>query len=198
MYWNGVHFVAKPLLIPFLVGYYLTKTSYRSNLFILALAFCWAGDTLLLFQGHDQMYFLVGLVSFLIGHILYITVYKRFQNTNEDGLLGPQKIRFSLPILLAGTGLIVVLYPGLGSMAIPIIVYASALMIMVLVALFRYGRTNSQSFWLVFMGAVLFMLSDSLIAINKFYFSFAYSGIQIMATYILAQYLIVEGIISHK
>ncbi|NJN41978.1 MAG: lysoplasmalogenase [Flammeovirgaceae bacterium] len=198
MGWQEMHFVAKPLLIPLLIGYYLSKSSNGSKLFVVALLFCWAGDSLLLFQEWDQYFFLGGLVAFLIGHITYIIVYKRFQVAGQDGLLGPQKIRYSLPILLTGTGLITILFPGLDSMAIPVILYSCVLMIMVLTALFRFGRTSSKSFWMVFAGAILFMLSDSLIAINKFYFSFADADVQIMITYILAQYFIVEGITQHK
>ncbi|MFM8914325.1 MAG: lysoplasmalogenase family protein, partial [Flammeovirgaceae bacterium] len=65
-------------------------------------------------------------------------------------------------------------------------------------ALFRYGRTTSKSFTYVMMGALLFMTSDSLLAINKFLNPLPLSGISIMLTYCLAQYLIVEGIIAHK
>ncbi|MBL0146409.1 MAG: hypothetical protein IPP48_12355 [Chitinophagaceae bacterium] len=43
----------------------------------------------------------------------------------------------------------------------------------------------------------MFILSDSLLAINKFYHSFAFAGVQIMATYCIAQYCIVRGFISH-
>jgi uncharacterized membrane protein YhhN len=53
-------------------------------------------------------------------------------------------------------------------MKIPVLIYAAVLTGMVLVALFRFGKTSSSSFALVFGGAILFMISDSLIAINKF------------------------------
>ena len=104
----------------------------------------------------------------------------------------------SFPIVLAGTGLITVLFPTLGPLKIPVLVYSLVLVGMVMTALFRYGRTSPESFWKVFMGAVLFMTSDSLLAINKFYTPLPYAGLLIMLTYISAQYLIVEGIVKHK
>jgi uncharacterized membrane protein YhhN len=69
---------------------------------------------------------------------------------------------------------------------------------MAMQALFRYGRTNSKSFTLVFAGAISFMLSDSLLAINKFMQPLPLAGLAIMFTYILAQYLIVEGVVRHE
>ena len=67
-----------------------------------------------------------------------------------------QKIRFSFPIILAGTGLIVVLYPSLGSLKIPVVTYALVLIVMVLNSVFRYGRTSSVSFGSVFLGSIFF------------------------------------------
>lgn len=87
--------------------------------------------------------------------------------------------------------------PGLGEMKIPVMVYASVIVVMTITALLRYGYTSIQSFSLVFGGAIMFMISDSLLAVNKFLNPFAYAGFWIMATYCLAQFLIVKGIINH-
>jgi uncharacterized membrane protein YhhN len=69
---------------------------------------------------------------------------------------------------------------------------------MVLNALFRYNRTDRRSFWLVFFGAILFMISDALLAINKFLIDLPFSGLWIMTSYVFAQLLIIEGLIVHK
>jgi uncharacterized membrane protein YhhN len=112
-------------------------------------------------------------------------------------LEGTQRIRLSFPIILAGSGLVVVLYPKLGDLKIPVIVYAFVLTLMVLQSIFRLERTNTKSFWLVFLGATSFMLSDSLLAINKFYQTISFAGVWVMLTYIAAIYLIVSGVIAH-
>jgi uncharacterized membrane protein YhhN len=77
-------------------------------------------------------------------------------------------------------------------------IYALAITLMALTALFRYGRTNSTSFLLIFIGAVLFMVSDSLLAINKFHHAFSAAGALVMLTYSVAQFLIVEGALAHE
>lgn len=191
-----VNFITKPLLIPALTIYYLAATSQKSYLFLAALFFCWLGDVLLMLQ-RDEIFFIAGLIAFLTGHVLYIICYRNFRRTGT-GLTGPQRIRFTFPIVLAGTGLVTILFPYLGSLQIPVMVYALVITVMAMQALFRYGRTNSKSFALVFAGAISFMLSDSLLAINKFMQPLPLAGLAIMFTYILAQYLIVDGVVRHE
>jgi uncharacterized membrane protein YhhN len=89
------------------------------------------------------------------------------------------------------------LFPVLGGLQFPVIVYATAIILMVINAIFRFGRTNAKSFWLVLSGSILFMVSDSILALNKFLGEIEFAGILIMLTYIVAQFLIVEGLRKH-
>ncbi len=191
-----IHVISKPLIVISLLAYYYSGSARedRSPLFMLALIACLGGDIFLM----NPEYFVPGLVCFLIGHILYIFAYRQHQNDEEaDSLRGLQRVRLAFPIILAGTGLVVILYPVLGDMQIPVIIYAAVITIMTLTALFRYGRTSTDSFWLVFAGAVLFMISDSVLAVNKFLDPIENSGLIIMVTYMAAQFLIVQGILKH-
>ncbi len=178
-----------------LIGHYWINSPTRNTNFLLALIFCWGGDVLLMFQ--QELFFMLGLGSFLTGHVLYILSYQQHRWSEGEGFLGPQKVRFALPIVLAGSGLVVVLYPFLGSLKIPVMVYALVLTIMVLQAMFRYGYTSSTSFTLAFIGALFFMVSDSVLAINKFMNPLPLAGFTIMLTYCIGQFLIVSGIINH-
>ncbi|MBL7849913.1 MAG: lysoplasmalogenase [Cyclobacteriaceae bacterium] len=196
--WSEVHILSKSLIMLSLIGYYMGAVAERNSHFLRAMFFCWSGDVLLLKQADDEMFFILGLVSFLIGHLLYILAYRELRWTDKaSGLRMPQKLRVSFPVALAGTGLIVVLLPTLGGLMVPVIVYAIVLMGMVMASFFRYGRTTLASFWLVAAGALFFMASDSILAINKFHTSFELAGPVIMLTYILGQYLIVEGVVRH-
>jgi uncharacterized membrane protein YhhN len=192
----AVHTVAKPTILPLLIMYCLSSLSARNYYFLTALVFCWVGDVVLMFQG--EMFFIGGLGAFLTGHVLYIFCYRQLRYKNSSaGLLPTQKIRFSLPIALVGTGLVTILFPYLGGMKVPVMIYALVITVMAMQALFRYGFTTSRSFTLIFMGALFFMLSDSLLAINKFMNPLPLASLAIMTTYIIAQYLIVEGFIAH-
>ena len=191
--------ISKPLLIPFLGGYYMAgKSIYRSKPLLIALFACWIGDVSLMFVGLNGNWFIIGLLSFLIGHIFYIITYRqhRWESTDNE-LLVPQKIRYSIPVVLAGTGLVVILFPVLGGLQFPVMIYALALIVLVMNAIFRYGRTSSRSFWMTLAGSVLFMISDAILAINKFLGEIEMGGVYIMLTYITAQFLIVEGLRSH-
>lgn len=197
-----LEYIAKPLIMTVMGSYYVTSMRYQdsslSRPVLIAVLFSFLGDVALLFQQLGSQYFMLGLGSFLLAHIGYILAYDQHKNTRTGTpLLGVQKFRFAFPIILAGTGLITILYSHLGDLKIPVIIYSLVLIVMVLKALFRFGYTNSRSFWLVFVGALLFMISDSLIAITKFLSGFELAGFAIMTTYMLAQFLIIEGLLVH-
>ena len=198
-----VYLLCKPALMVTLGLHYWTlqreQNAVLSKSVVLAIIFSCAGDTLLMFQGRDGNFFMFGLAAFLVAHIFYILAYRQHQSSDTSNeLQGLQKIRYAFPIILSGTGLVVILFSRLGEMKIPVLLYAAVLTGMVLVALFRFGKTSSLSFALVFGGAILFMISDSLIAINKFLEPLPMAGSWIMVTYIAAQYLIVTGLSKHK
>ncbi len=67
-----------------------------------------------------------------------------------------------------------------------------------MMSLNRSGRVGAMSFKLVFVGSLLFLLSDTMIAFNKFHSDIPMAGFLIMITYIAAQYLIMRGLILEK
>jgi uncharacterized membrane protein YhhN len=200
--WLPLHHVCKPLIMITLMGYYIFESRYREQLLsttvLAAVVFSFLGDSILMYQELNPLYFMLGLVSFLIAHIFYVLAYRQHRNAQAThALAGIHKVRLAFPFLLAGTGLVVILFPHLDKLKVPVIIYATVLVAMVLTALFRFGNTNRNSFWLVFAGAVLFMVSDSLLAINKFLSPLDFASVWIMLTYISAQYLIIRGLIRH-
>lgn len=193
---SWIFIVAKPLIMVSLLFYYLFSAApeYRSNVVMLAIVFSLAGDVLLM----NEAYFVPGLIAFLMAHVLYIFAYRQFSAEESDNALnGLQRVRLAFPVILAGSGLVVILFPVLGDLRIPVMVYAAVLAFMVITALFRYGRTTQKSFVMVFGGATLFMISDSVLAINKFLTPIGWSGVLIMSTYMAAQFLIVRGLLDH-
>lgn len=198
-----VHLLCKPALLITLGLYYWATQKENiqplNNSLVVAIIFSCLGDVMLMFQEANSNFFMFGLGAFLIAHIFYIFTYR--QHCNEESgeeLQGLQKIRFALPIVLSGVGLVTILFNRLGDLKIPVLLYAGVLTYMVLTALFRFGKTTTPSFTMVFGGAILFMISDSLIAINKFLEPLPMAGFWIMTTYIAAQFLIVRGLLKHQ
>ena len=160
-----------------------------------ALIFSWLGDVLLMFPD----LFLYGLGAFLMAHICYIIGFKIAQ-TNPFAI---GKVNFihlffvNLPIYILAAIVYFLINPGLGPMKIPVVVYLIVIVMMVTTARERYKKTNPVSFWQVFLGGMFFMVSDGVLAINMFFKPFPESGVIVMGTYIIAQFLIVRGILAH-
>ena len=83
-------------------------------------------------------------------------------------------------------------------MLVPVLIYALVLLVMGIWAHKRRGATTASSFMMVATGAILFVLSDGLIAVNKFAFEVPAEQLLIMSIYMTAQYLIVQGLIKHE
>ena len=155
----------------------------------MALLFSWAGDVLLMFESSNADFFIFGLVAFLLAHIFYIIFFTLIRKNEHI----PSKWGFIALVGCYGIFLTDILDPYLGSMKWPVRIYSLVLMLMFYGALLMGFVKKKDSGILITIGAVLFVLSDSLLAINKFYKSFEYAGIAIMATYGIAQLLITLG-----
>lgn len=192
----------KPFLMIPLLLFYLSarakKIDLLSKYIVGALVFSWFGDLLLMLQGQFDGLFIFGLAAFLIAHICYIFGFRlakfhETRNTNRSFM----HTRLIFLLFIGGT-LIYMLYPYLGEMLVPVISYTIVIISMSVAALFRRGWTVDKSFILVYSGALLFIMSDALIAIDKFMNPIAQGRLLIMATYISAQFLIVKGILAHE
>ncbi len=190
----------KPLLVPALMVYFKRSLVHPPNLsFMLAtgaLIFSWVGDVSLMYQ-HKTMYFLVGLGAFAIALLLYVFAFAKARYNSETSISAGRQIGYSAPFVLIGVLLLWQLVPAAGELAYPVIVYAVIMLAMVISAILRMDQTNTASFNQVFFGAVLFMLSDSLLALNKFLMPMENPGIFIMLTYLLAQWNIINGLLKH-
>ncbi|MBR07492.1 MAG: hypothetical protein CMP48_07380 [Rickettsiales bacterium] len=186
----------KPILMPVLIYLVFVKADGFVNLprllLALALVFAWIGDMLLLMQG-EELYFLGGLGSFLIMQVLYTLVF--YKSMQSPAL---PKSNIIIPSLI---GFVVIAYGAFhyaGIMWIPVVIYALCILTMLAFALNRQSETSNQSFLLTTVGATLFVISDSLIGVNKFMMEIPYAPFLIMATYIPAQYLIMQGVMIHE
>jgi len=187
-------YITKPAIIGMLLVFFLKHSEVLDknikNWTIAALIFSWAGDILLIFEEWHPELFMFGLISFLIAHIFYMLIFLKHRNTNKNPL------GFIILLLVYASGLFYFLKNGLDEMLIPVIVYMLVILSMATAAFLRQGNTSKRSYILVFLGAICFMISDSLLALNKFYNSFDYAHISIMFSYALAQYLIILGILK--
>jgi uncharacterized membrane protein YhhN len=184
-----LNYLSKPLLMVSLFFFYFQKVkqniSKTDKIMLISLIFSCLGDTFLMFQGKNPQFFLLGLGSFLVAQVSYSFIFYRE---------GKAQYLKRIPFLIYTVVLVNILIHEIPKdFRIPIYVYSLAITLMGIKAMER--QTNSKSYRFVLVGAILFIISDSLIAINKFAFNVPLSGICVMATYIAAQYLIVEGVL---
>ena len=193
-----IHLVAKPLLLIVLLAYFYVSLAGRSDkitkLITWGLIFSWIGDVLLMFEARDPLFFMGGLGAFLTTHVLYILAFKASIKDISKSIFKTRPLAM-LPYILIGAFFYYSLLPNLNELKIPVFVYMLVIVTMVIFALNRMGSVNMASFRLVYYGAIIFMISDLLLAINKFLLPFDHAGVYIMGTYILAQGLIVGGVL---
>jgi len=181
--------IAKPMLLTLLALVYLASVKQPIFWYVLGMFFSFVGDVLLMFEG--AKFFMFGLSAFLLAHVMYIKVTSSFLQRD----LTVKIISSSLPFVIFFGILLYLIYPNLEGMLIPVVIYGITISTFGSVALLNYrGEKSTENLWLC-IGAILFVLSDSLIALNKFYEPNEIYGVAIMITYILAQFLICKAMI---
>jgi alkylglycerol monooxygenase len=149
-----------------------------------ALAASLAGDVALMFPG----YFVPGLVAFLLAHLAYIRLFGRDAPWFAD--------RHALAATLGVGGVMfAVLWTGglPAALRLPVAAYVVVIALMAAQAIGRARTLGGTPAWTVAAGAALFMVSDSLLAINRFVTPLPLAQLGVLGTYYAAQCLIVGG-----
>jgi uncharacterized membrane protein YhhN len=152
-----------------------------------ALALSTLGDVLL--DLDPVALFVFGLGSFLVAHLVYISVFIR--NRRRTVHLGAPRVLLAVGVLLYSVAVSAWLLPSLGNLIVPVAIYMCAITAMVISAIL--GRFENP--W-VAVGAILFLISDSLLAINKFKTPVPYRDFLVWSTYYTGQYGIAIGFLT--
>jgi len=201
----GIHTLEnflKPLLMPTLIiGYFWLKDSKFQKfdyLIIAALFFSMLGDSFLMPYFNI---FMAGLGSFLVAHIFYLIAF--IPEIKAPIHFDFKKRIFALIAFLFYASLIITLFWKLISISasplliISIGIYATILYTVFISALLR-NTSTAQSHQLILIGAALFLLSDGLLAFNKFVNTIPFSRLWVMSSYTAAQAFIVYGSIKRS
>jgi uncharacterized membrane protein YhhN len=168
-----------PVLSLSLIAFFNIK-GIRGMLIGIGLLFSGAGDIIL--ELDRSGYFTYGLGAFLIAQIFYISAFIREPELKRTRSL------ISLFMIVYGSIIGYFLIPNLGDMTVPVIVYLCVIVVMGISA-----SIGGSIHYLVVVGACFFILSDSIIAINRFLAPVSYSSFWIMITYYPAQFFIAFG-----
>jgi len=169
------------LAIAFVAGRARGRGWRRFDLLLIAgLAFSLLGDVLLMLPGR----FIGGLVAFLLAHLCYIALFR-----DGAGWL-PRPLALAATLAL-GAAMYAVLFPGLDAvLRVAVAAYVVVIATMAAQAIGRAAVLRDGPAIAVAVGAVFFMLSDALLALNRFWSPLPMAQFWVLATYYVAQILI--------
>jgi uncharacterized membrane protein YhhN len=179
------------LLLPLIFAVFNNNNAAKDYYLKAALLFSWIGDIILMFVFKSENYFIFGLVSFLLAHICYILLFRK-------DIVSKPKINNPNPLIYTLIGafwllMMYVLYPKLGEMKIPVTVYSLVICTMLTFAYYGSSVWKKPAANFILVGATFFVLSDGILAFNKFYQPLPFASFLIMCTYLIAQFYIVKG-----
>jgi uncharacterized membrane protein YhhN len=196
--WRKVEYFAKPGVMVALLAWLVVNGGLTGQMiwFAIGLAFSLAGDVFLMLP---QEQFIAGLVSFLLAHVAYLIGFNPSLPPLNPGSL-------ILAVLVFGTAIQIyrrisagLQTSGKSSLKAPVLVYSIVISLMLLSALITLIRPewNAAPALVASAGALLFFLSDTLLAWNKFVSALPYGRLLVMVSYHIGQILITIGAAMH-
>jgi uncharacterized membrane protein YhhN len=180
-------YIFKPLTMVFIISIALLAKEPPSRRYkyavVAGLLTSLVGDIFLMLPWD---FFIAGLISFLIAQLIYIYAFR-------SGRTLRMKFLGMLPFLIFGAAIYAILLPGLNGLAIPVAVYVVVILTMAWQAWDQWDDVRARWALLAFLGAVLFVISDSLLAFNKFGEPFAAARALTLTSYFSAQWLIANS-----
>ena len=183
-----LHYLTKPLTIVVIVSIALVSPAPGNEpykwVIVAGLLASLVGDICLMLPS-DR--FIPGLLSFLVAHVLYSAAF--WQSASDPVATGPLGVYG-----LYGVFMMRLLWPSLHRLKLPVILYMIALLTMGVLATTRYLATPNDGTTLAALGALLFVASDSVLAIDRFRHAFASAQFFILSTYFLAQWCLAMSV----
>lgn len=185
---NTYRIFSKSLLMPTLIVLIYSSIEYpnskNKSIHLVALILSFLGDFFL-----QIGWFLPGLFSFLLAHLSYISLFVRL---SDQELISRQNWVVLICILI-GSSLSGRLVGIDHTMFFPVFIYSS-----VILCMFWFSANVTQPKFKIMWGAIIFIISDLVLAYNMFKGKIPFGGVIVMITYGTAQYLIAQGLIDKK
>ncbi len=195
-------YATKPFLMPLLLVFILATVGFKKHtaskcILGAALIAGTIGDILLIGSEENNNVFAYGLASFLLMQVLYSVYFIRMQPFKKENMVS--SIILITILYLFSFFFIRFLSPYLGEFKIPVIIYAIIISIMFLSAanLLHSVRARRLAVKYFIPGALLLLMSDSLLALNKFHLREQVLDIAVMASYLSGQLLLAMGFVKH-
>jgi uncharacterized membrane protein YhhN len=194
--WKRLEYIAKPGVMAALLAFFWQMGGIRGHWawFAAGIIFSMAGDIFLMLPREQ---FIAGLVSFLLAHLAYVMGFTDvLPKINLSSLIVILLVGFTAGQVYRSiaSGL---RHRGENQLQIPVLIYSAVISLMVLSALLTMmrGEWVPLAAYLASGGALLFFISDTFLAWNKFVTPLPYGNLRVIITYHLGQALIVLGVV---
>jgi len=179
-------YIFKPLTMVFILLIAVlgqAAAPFYKYMIITGLVFSLAGDIFLMLPS-DR--FVPGLVAFLIAHLFYSAA---FASEVSALIWWP-----AIPLVIFGIIIYLILAPALGKLKVPVLIYVVVILAMAWLAWERWSQMRQSGALLAAAGAVLFVISDTILAIHRFRGAFKSAHALNLITYFAAQCLIASSV----
>jgi uncharacterized membrane protein YhhN len=184
--WLQISFkpLATILILSIALSNWLARKDSYSLWITIGLAFSLAGDVALIWP---HLYFLPGLSAFLLAHLAYLVAFTRAAKLFARPILW-------LPYFAIAATLFLLLLPQLPAvLKIPVAHYSFFLASMAAQAMGRFLTLRTSCAGLAAIGALFFMLSDTLLSFDRFRSPFHLAPLFVLVSYYIAQWLIASS-----
>ena len=174
------------------------KASLFSKLIQFGLFFSWIGDIALMFDEDIPILFVVGLGAFLIAHLGYAYAFLRNVKESQEKFNRISAIVYGIPFAVFTGAFFYFIKNGLpADLFVPVLAYTIVISVMGITSAWRKDHVSKPTFNWILIGAILFILSDCVIAVNKFVIDFDYDAVLNMTLYLSGQFMITIGAVYH-
>jgi hypothetical protein len=189
-------FISKPFVILLLFSYYHKNKTGENNKkhlwMFLGLTFFLIGDILII--NHVNIVFLgLSLFFFSIGKVCFCLKFSHKKDFNVLRL-----VPFSIIMFAYAVFLISVVLNGLKEFLVPVLVSFFLSLLLFQFAYLRKGVFNKKSYRYVFLGVMIYILSESIMAVKTFRQDLPFEDFSIMMLYGIAMYFIVLGAVKER
>lgn len=179
-----MRYIFKPLISPLLIVIYILTVSKVNPFYVAALVFAFIADVLLL-NSSDE-FFIYALGSFLLMHLSYLLILTKDIYKYKTKRLSV----ISIPFIVVLAMVIFFASNGINEFLWPIIVYGLVVCFFSALSFYHYLEKKSDTSLLLFLGSFMFIVSNSMSAIEKFRLQNRDLAVGIMFIYVIAQFLI--------
>ncbi len=193
-----IFYASKPLAMPLLILFYIfgvingVGVERIDWLIVIALIGGMAGDILLMLKNQEK-WFLFGMIGFLVNQIFYIISF--FLGVGDISTFNSWALFLFGPVVLTIGFTVPRFIKKTEDLKIPVLVYMGAILLMHVSTVVRLGVNQDISIIFIYIGSILFIFSDSILAMIKWEGEFKNGRLINLSTYFLAQFFITLGVL---